>query len=267
MDRREPINDIERLSGVNRPFVGDICFIPKLGIVFAFISKNASSLLKTYLAAAARGAPTNYPSKNPHVHSNTGFLGVHQIGEAEMNRVLTDPGIPNVVVGRNPMDRLVSGWRSRIQTWHLERYQNTTEFAGWTEARQRILGHALGSHAAPVHLALSEEIPLEMLVDYVQATPSSLLDRHFAPQTFLCGADSIDFDLIGQVEDLDSFIAHLNDMIETDLPPIGDRRLNATPEAIATPADLGLVLLDRIEERFAADYSYFGYSRMSESRV
>lgn len=267
MEHLYPMDEIFRLSGVSRHFIGDICFIPEWRIVFAFISKNASSLLKTYLSPPAGGVSTDNWTRNPHVHSGTGFMGVHQLGVPEMNRILTDVTIPKVVVGRNPADRLISGWRSRVQTWHLERYQNTRELVDWTEVRQKILGHAVGSHAAPVHLALSEEIPLEMLVDYVEATPSSQLDRHFAPQTFLCGADSIQFDLIGQVEELDSFIVNLNQMIGCELPPLGDRRLNATPEAIAAPTDLTSILRERIEKRFAEDYVYFGYSMSTELRA
>ena len=51
----KPIDTIIGLSGVNRAFVKDISFVPHLGIVFAFISKNASSLLENLSISDSMG--------------------------------------------------------------------------------------------------------------------------------------------------------------------------------------------------------------------
>jgi len=254
-----PIDTIIGLSGVNSVFVKDISFVPHLGIVFAFISKNASSLLKTYLSTALWDSSSGLPRKNPHELKNTGFLSVDDLGLPVMNEILTDASTPRVVLGRNPVDRLLSGWRSRVHTWHLESYQSARELTDWLEIRQRILGQSYGCHAAPARDALTSEIPISMLVEYVEDTPSSLLDRHFAGQAFLCGASVINYDLVGQLEDLDTFIKNLEKLVGQRLPSISERSINRTPTSVPAVESLDSALVQRIEKRFVDDYNFFGY--------
>ena len=176
-----------------------------------------------------------------------------------MNEILTDPSTPKVVLGRNPVDRVVSGWRSRVHTWHLESYQSPRELTEWLEIRQRILGQAYKCHAAPARDALTTEIPISMLVNHVEETPSSLLDRHFAGQAFLCGASVINYDLVGQLEDLNTFIKNLEKLVGQSLPSVSERSINRTPTSVPAVESLDSALVQRIEKRFVDDYSFFGY--------
>lgn len=261
MNEGPVIPHIVARSLAGREFVNDISFVPRLNVIFAFISKNASSLLKSMLAEEGSLVRVGSRPRNPHVRVNSGFLGVDDIGASAMDALLLDPGIPKVVVGRDPLARLLSAWRSRVDTWQLASYQSEGELQQWLELRQLVLGHAQGGHAAPPQEALTREIPFSMLVDYVSDTPSWLLDRHLAPQTFLAATDLIRYDVVGTVERLRDFLDSLEEITGVRLPP-PDRTFSNQ----STPRDQGDIQVDRQElgrivKRYRDDYSFFGYEQ------
>jgi len=244
-----------------KEFVNDISYIPRLELVFAFISKNASSTLKTYLANIDPRNPTIRGNRNPHFRVNTGFLGVDDIGTDVMERLILDQETPKVVVGRHPTDRLVSAYLSRVNTWLLAPYSPESETNTWLGLRQEILGFTKGAHAVSAHTALTSEITFPMFVDYLVGTPDALLDRHFAPQTFMCGSDTISYDLIGRVEELDLFIDELGNLLKLQLPPFNGVKINSSG-SIPSPSKHELLndeVVRKIEERYKTDFNFFGY--------
>ncbi|NDC89705.1 MAG: hypothetical protein EB075_13075, partial [Bacteroidetes bacterium] len=135
----------------------DISYIPRLNIVFAFISKNASSFLKAYLANLHRGRKFSQPTRNPHMPGNNGFQGVEQLGHRRMSEILNDPSVPKVVVGRHPVNRLVSAYLTRVVTWQRESYDSWNR-SEWFVLRQLVAGLNHFSHAAPTINALQSDI-------------------------------------------------------------------------------------------------------------
>ena len=243
------------------PFsVRDISFVPELGIIVSFISKNASSYLKTYISCLARNKPFSHPKTNPHTPANTGFQSAEQLGHNEMSRLLTDPSIPKVVVGRHPVSRLLSAFSSRVSTWHREVYDSYNR-AEWFTLRQTILGTATASHAVPAMAAISQEISWSDLVDHVLTTPAGQLDRHLVPQTFFAGTDLISYDLVGSVEHLDTFIQDLCEL--TGKKPLDDngRKINASPNSAKAmkPPQVSDDQRQALQRRYEADYEFFGY--------
>jgi len=245
----------------SREFVNDICYVPGFGIIFAFVSKNASSLLKSLLATEGNLAGSGRRLKNPHFRANTGFLGVDDVGVDQMDAWITDPTVPKVVVGRDPVARLVSAWRSRVDTWALAPYQTERELQDWLELRQRILGHSQGAHASSTEEALTSDITFQMLVDYVEQMPSWLLDRHLVPQAYACGADVINYDLVGQVENLDAFLTGLERLTGKELPPADLAFANVSPEKSRRTIEVTEAQRRSVRKRFQDDYVLFGYDR------
>ena len=246
-------------SHCSREFVNDISYIPEFDIVFAFVSKNASSLLKSLLATGGGFSGSGRRGRNPHFRAHTGFLGVDDVGVDQMDAWITDPNVPKVVVGRDPVARLVSSWRSRVDTWALAPYQNQRELQDWLELRQRILGHSQGAHASSPEEALTSDITFQMLVDYVGQTPSWLLDRHLAPQAYASGADVIEYDLVGQVEHLDAFLAGLEALTGRHLPPADLAFANVSPERTRRAIEVTDAQRRSLQKRFQDDYTLFGY--------
>lgn len=155
----------------------DIALIPQLGIVCCFISKNASSFLKTYLSCLGAGKPLTRPRRNPHMPSNTGFQGAEQLGHQKMSDILLDPSVPKIILGRHPVSRLRSAFVSRVRTWQREIYDSHNR-TDWGPLRQRIVGHLQKRHSAEPLEALATPVHWGDLVDYVCHTPSGQLDRH-----------------------------------------------------------------------------------------
>lgn len=241
------------------PFVvRDISYIPKLGIVSCFISKNASSFLKTYLYCLSRDSEFSAPQKNPHMPQNTGFKGVEQIGHHRMSAILNDPSVPKIILGRHPVTRLVSAFTSRIMTWQREHYDSDRR-EQWIVLKQQILGSVRGEHASHQVEALSREVTWSDLVNYVCSTPSVDLNRHLVPQTYFAAVDAIDYNLVGTVENLDCF---LSDVCELVGKPLLDPTAEKVNESRAENGPIPSVTdteKTQIQYRFRRDFDFFGY--------
>jgi len=146
-----------------------------------------------------------------------------------------------------------------VDTWGLAPYQNKRELQDWLELRQRILGLSQRAHASAPEQALTSDITFQMLVDYVEQTPSWLLDRHLAPQVYTSGADVIEYDLVGQVEHLDAFLADLEGLTGRHLPPADLAFTNVSPERIRRTIETTDDQRRSVQKRFQDDYVLFGY--------
>ena len=243
------------------PFaVRDISYIPELKIVMSFVSKNASSFLKTYLSCLARNKPFTVPNKNPHMPANTGFLSVEQLGHKKMSDLLTDSSVPKVLVGREPISRLLSAFASRVVTWQRERYDSHNR-SEWITLRQMVLGTSARAHAVNPMTAIKEEITWSQLVDYVMETPAGELDRHLMPQTFFAGTDLISYDLLGTVENLSGFLLNLCELVGKEPLTGDDKHINSSQLRPDLP--MSTLVTDEqkkaLHRRYRADYDYFGF--------
>lgn len=237
----------------------DLVLVPALGLVVCFISKNASTFLKTYIASLARGTPLRRPDRNPHLLLHTGFKGIEELGPRRFSEILSDTSIPKVTVGREPVRRLVSAYRTRVRTWQRERY-DSGERAEWVELRQAVLGTAHGRHAARPIEALSTEIGWRTLVDHVAGTPSGLLDRHLVPQTDYAAVDELSYDLVGNVEAIDEFLRSLCRLVDRPFLDPRGLRLNAAAAGTDAGPDITPAQRSALRRRYEADYRYFGYA-------
>lgn len=238
----------------------DLVYVPRLDVIVCFISKNASSFLKTYVASLARGVRFRLPTRNPHLPLNMGFKGIEELGASRLSEILADPSIPRVTVGRDPMERLVSAFRTRVLTWQRERYDGRSRDE-WITLRQSILGGRHGRHAVRPVDALTGDIAWEDLVHHVTTTPSGLLDRHLVPQTDYAAVDEMAYDLVGTVESLDDFLRRFCRLVDRPfLDPQGIRINSVAPGGVTRP-EITLAQRVALEHRYEADYRYFGFRR------
>jgi hypothetical protein len=246
------------------PFaVRDIAFIPPLGIVSCFVSKNASSFLKTYLSCLAQNRPFSPPKKNPHMPGNTGFQGVEQLGHKKMSLILEDPSVPKIILGRHPVSRLRSAFISRVATWKEESYDSANR-SEWVLLRQQIYGFVSGRHAAGPIEAQSREITWDDLVNYVSATPSAELDRHLIPQAYFAGVDAIDYQLVGTVEKLESFLAAVSQLVGKPPLDFTGQRINSSSNLSDGLTDVTEHHQRLISRRYRSDFVYFGFGEPSQ---
>ena len=234
----------------------DIFFVPRLEIVFCAISKAASTFMKTYLYSLSVRKPFKKLSKNVHLPSVTGFQGAEQLGHEEMSSILLDTSIPKIILGRDPVDRLVSAYRNRVSRRKQEHFSRNN-YIEWIALVQQIGGGAVGSHAMSELAALMRGVTWNELVQYVCETPSFELDRHLVPQTFFAATEEVRYDLVGTVEEMGQFMKRLHDLIE--LPPLvtGGSRLNESAESEIPEITVSSDQRRQLEKRYKADYEYF----------
>lgn len=239
-------------------YAGDICFIPHLRIVFSFISKNASTSLKTMLSQRL-GPKGGYDlALNPHMAANSGFQNLNNIGAAAMDRFLLDPKVPKVTVVREPFDRLRSAYFSRVRRWAKNDFEGTGFHARRMALVSPMAGSVGGMHSVSIFHAGRFRPTFDELVDYVCKTPTGMLDRHLAPQAKLIAADRVRYDMIGKFEDLPKFWRDFNTMVGVDLgrEKLIQRNSTEYSRLLENEAELRV----RVEERYALDYETFSYA-------
>ena len=235
----------------------DFVWIPELELVFCFISKNASSFLKSYLSNLSKNQAWSYPARNPHMLKNSGFVAPSEIGNERFADLLQSPSVLKAVVGRDPIERLVSAYHSRVETWNRESYDPPWN-SNWLRIRQRVLGQKLAAHASPWESALTEEIKWPDLVEYVLATPSGALDRHLVPQSWFACADFISYDLIGMVEDMPNFLSRLCVLVGRNPLEVEGVRLNESAENRENQTVVSVAQKTLLKKRYRADYEFLG---------
>lgn len=238
--------------------MNDFAYFQNLNVVVCFVSKNASSFLKHYLSCLEQGKKFTAPSKNPHVPANNAFLTADSIGTERMSSLLVDAKVAKVVVGREPLSRLESAFKSRVKVHYQEPF-DANKYEDWITLRQQIIGWKFGAHACQPIEAISQAISLEDLVGYVNRTPSWELDRHYIPQTYFAAVDEINYDLVGRVERLDQFLREFCELVGRPQLVVPDGyRLNSSGASSGPPA-LTESLRSKFFLRFEDDYKYFGY--------
>ncbi|EIC91882.1 hypothetical protein IMCC13023_03610 [Candidatus Aquiluna sp. IMCC13023] len=236
----------------------DYAYFKNLGVAVCFIRKNGSSFLKHYMSCLDQGKEFQPPTTNPHVPRKRDSLNARTSNLREISAIFSDPSIPKVVIGRNPILRLESAYRSRVKVHNLESY-NSDYSGGWVAIRQQILGWKLGSCAADPVEAVSKGISFQELAEYVVSTPSWELDQHYSPQVYFAATEDVEYSLVGKLEQLDSFLSDLSELVGKPQLEVPDGyRVNsakASEESLALSGDLKA----RIEARFSADFEFFGY--------
>lgn len=191
--------------------------------------------------------------------ANTGFKGVEELGHSKMSDLLEDSSIPKVILGRHPVSRLESAFRSRVRTWQRETWDSHNR-DDWIRLRQQVSGRKFGRHAAEPLEGIATELEWNDLVDFVSNTLSGDLDRHLVPQTYFASTSMIDYDVIGTLEQIDEFLDTISELTGKKRLEVTSPRMNAstdqTEEQILPTKDQ----LEAIRTRYRADFSFFGYS-------
>ncbi len=253
------IQRILRENSTDNGSIGrDLVYIPELHVVFCFISKNASSFLKTYLIALAKGVTMPSKGRNPHVLANSGFASLLQMDAEAAQALLADNSVPKVVVGRDPMKRFESAYLSRVLTQQRETYDSHSRDS-WVRLRQKVSGDRHQSHAAPAELAISDDITINEVAKYVDRTASGQLDQHFVPQTYFASTENISYTLRGKVEELDLFLDDFCELVGRNRLETPPPQLNKSPLANALE-DLSRTQENLLRKRYRHDYEFFGYS-------
>ena len=243
-------------------YAGDISYIPHLNIVFSFISKNASTSLKTMLSRRL-GPEAGYKlSPDPHMASHTGFQNIHTLGPVAMEELLLDSSVPKVTLVREPFERLQSAYFSRVHLWQHNEFRGDNSGRQGVKLLGPIAGSLLGMHSGSIRDAAQASLTFEELVDYVCETPTGRLDRHLAPQVRLVAADRLRYDLIGRFEELPKFWTDLKGLLGVGFEDAELIRRNATQRQVPMKS-IGK-LRSRVEARYSADYEIFSY-RTGES--
>lgn len=191
--------------------------------------------------------------------ANTGFQGVEELGHSRMSDMLEDGSIPKVILGRHPISRLESAFRSRVKTWQRETW-DSHDRADWIRLRQQIAGRAFGRHAAEPLEGIATGLDWNDLVEYLSHTLSGDLDRHLVPQTYFAATSMIDYDVIGTLEQIDEFLDKISELtgkkrLEVTSPRINASQGQAGQQIFSTEAQV-----QAIQKRYRADFSFFGYT-------
>jgi hypothetical protein len=178
------------------------------------------------------------------VHDAGEALRLSAYSERDQRRLLTAPDVARFAVVRNPYDRMLSAWKSKI-------LRDDAQYAPL---------------AAEVRAAYS--YPTEAVVafgDFVRhIVATEHPDGHWARQVDVLACDEIAYDVIARFENfVDDFAAILTRLgAPADVRALGAEVTNPTnevPPAAAYDSEVAAVVYDYYRE----DFERFGYSRDS----
>lgn len=228
----------------------DLLFYPRLRLVYCGISKNASSFVKHLFTTWEKGssARLSYPLVNPHVDQPS-VVRVAELSESVARHLLYSPDITRCLILRDPVQRFMSGFFSRVKALSIERYQNP-DYQYWTKLRQEILARASHLEIQNPFDSFTQSFDVSDLVEYVERTPDSLLDRHFTPQTYYSASEAISYNVVGTVDNLGFAIEELEKKTGEAAPRSDLPLLNRSNDA--APA-MSAELEERVRHRYYSD--------------
>lgn len=239
--------------------LNDLIYLPRMDTCVLFISKNASTWLKTYFAGIESGRRLKMQNRDPHSPGISAFQTITSLGHQRMSEIMSSDNSLKIVVGRNPVHRAVSAFNSRVHTWQPDgKIRARSARFEWTLLRQQIVGNPNGQHASPIFDALGQTIQFDQFLDYIEIAPNGELDRHLVPQWYFAGMDLIEFDLIGKVEELPDFL----DRVESLTGSKGFRKAparNATSAYAVSAGALSREQISRLRNRYSEDFDYLDY--------
>ena len=240
-------------------FENDVLFCPNIHLVYTAVSKNACSTMKAFLWHLENYPKFLPPEKSPHNRKSTGLQGAVELGDAGLAQLLSDPTVPKVTVVRNPYSRAASCYFNRVAAFGTESYDLRSRMTEWIHNRIAILSWR---HRRPVGLpeAAATEITFRDFIEFICSQPDYRMDRHWVSQRQATYIDTIRYDHVGKVEDLDAAMAAIVDLAGCDSAWSSDSALNrgAGKKDLSSLFDPDLQRL--FVERFEADFEIFDYS-------
>lgn len=208
-------------------------FIKETNSIYVAISKSANS--------SVRRALSNCSFKEAFDRKRNKEHGIYQLQHIKksLSDIVTEQ-VPCITVVRNPVDRFWSAYQNKIiQHKHYGLAAEVAVFHG--RSIQDI-----------------DDIPPEMVLDYIEQTPTHLIEEHLRPQWACCGFGRLTFKMIARVESLKKDL-----QIATDqgwFPQIAVDRIkisNPSDQCINTAVKQSLN--SRVQACYAKDYESFEY--------
>ncbi|MEO0915055.1 MAG: sulfotransferase family 2 domain-containing protein, partial [Pseudomonadota bacterium] len=215
---------------------------------FIYVStpKNACSTTKASLnMRVARDVDPGFridEMKGVHKRDKMLLRTPNEVGDEEMDRLLTSPDVVRFCFVRDPLQRLISAYHSKLSYKHKRQSPH----------RQALFAH-LG-------LSLEENLEIEDVAEiFAEDAAARYLDEHWRPQNEVIAYGIMPFSAIGRFEIWSEDFAEITTQIfGAPVPPVDTRRFNrdVTPhtfkESQATPR-----LLKAVKKAYAADYAMF----------
>lgn len=183
------------------------------------------------------------------VHDAGEQLRLSHYAEPDARRLMTGPEVLRFAFVRNPYDRILSAWKSKVLAPKDARY---------APLRARI-------RAAVGYPPRGDDSPVVAFGDFVRFVATGADDDgHWARQTEVLACDEISYDVVGRFE---NFAADLRVVLERlgakpGVVALADEITNPTdhvPLAAAYDSELASIVFDY----YRADFDAFGYDRDS----
>ena len=206
-------------------------------IIYMSVPKNACTSLKTMMCQLAGKSA---PEKMGDVHRMNYLASLGGTVE-ESVIMLTSSDWFRFCFVRNPYDRLISAYKSKIAPGTKE-----NNFQKFKMRINKMRGCGI------------DGITFRDFVLWVQAETNR--DSHWEIQTKLLKTDLIDYQFIGKVERLDKDANTLYSILKVPVIPL--QRLNVT-SPVSLPKVYIQELADIVYEIYQSDFKQFGYDRDS----
>ncbi len=183
------------------------------------------------------------------VHDAAPELRLSHYSASEVQQMLTSPDYLRFAIVRNPYDRMLSAWKSKILA------HRDTQYAPLRVEIRQAFDYPAGV----------EDSPIVAFGDFVRfVTSTSHPDAHWSRQVSVLACDDVSYDVIGRFE---NFVTDFRAILERlDAPPpvlaLAAEVTNPTvdlPPAAAYDSDLAKIVYDYYRE----DFERFGYERDS----
>lgn len=209
-------------------------------LMYVETPKVACSTIKLTLAKLEL-EDVDYFREDIHDRYLSPLIRPSQVGD--FDKFLKRPDLVKFCFVRNPYERLLSSYLNKVG------------------GRNEIIYTNLLCQLGLDQTDFSREISFAEFVSCVEQTPVSMMDSHWRPQYYQTFQESLDYDLVGRLENFEDDMRTLEKMISRDLSPyMSSWTLHQTNSKDRFSEYYDDDLLERVYELYRVDFEAFGYS-------
>lgn len=257
------IEDLKRSIAGSNFYQGllpvDFLFSPRYECFYVACSKSACSKTKMLLGSLQQ--QKNISHLNPHGKPNTGLISLDELSTYHAERIISGDGVFRFAFVRNPYDRIISCYLSRINQLSLAPYDNLILAEKERRRNCALILSWLEQHRPGVER--QGKVSFSDFITYIVQQKDFDMDRHWLPQASSLHIDKLHYDFIGRVESYVDDFSHVCEKIGAFVPrdEIG-RKINSTVPFVRADY-FTRSLSEAFFDRYRYDFIAFNYEKNS----
>ncbi|KAA8498067.1 Carbohydrate sulfotransferase 14 [Porphyridium purpureum] len=244
-----------------RGVIRRLIYSEKANMIFCPIPKVANSAWK-YLIRKMNGLNDGADIQVVNNRKSSGLEYLDSMPLDDAEALLKDPKIMKVVFVRNPYTRAVSGFNNKF----VEKALDSSEYATFV---YQLFGYRFfkAQNLTPQEYG---RVSFREFVSRVEGQESAEMNEHWAPQTYLCGLDMIQYDFQGRFENMGEDSGQVLNMLGfpgLSLPKQHEIGFLGTSELASGKSWFDTELALKMQTKFESDFTAFSYDRQVPSSL